>query len=48
VDLFGRYEIYKGLNLYSRIENVLNQDIVEGLGYEQPGFYGIIGIEFSL
>ncbi|MBU1056011.1 MAG: TonB-dependent receptor [Proteobacteria bacterium] len=48
VDLFGRYEILKGVNLYGRIENLTDEDIEEGLGYEQPGFYGIIGIEYLM
>ena len=48
LDLFGRREIYNGLSIYGRIENLLDEDIEEGLGYEQPGFYGIIGLEFKL
>jgi outer membrane cobalamin receptor len=48
LDVSGRCEIYEGLCLYGRIENLLDEDIEEGLGYEQPGFYGIIGIEYTL
>jgi outer membrane cobalamin receptor len=48
LDVSGRCEIYEGLCLYGRIENLLDEDIKEGLGYEQPGFYAIMGIEYSL
>lgn len=48
VDVFGRFHLTDKLDLYGRIENLLDEDIEEGLGYEQPGFYGIIGMEFKL
>lgn len=48
LDCFGRYRLTDGLSLYTHIENLLNEDIEEGLGYEQPGFYGIIGVEFKI
>lgn len=48
VDLFGHYNIYDGVSIYSRVENLLDEDIEEGAGYEQPGFYGIIGVKYEI
>lgn len=48
LDLFGHYNIYKNFSIYTRMENVLEQTIEEGLGYEQPGFYGIVGIKYEV
>ncbi len=47
-DLSGRYEVVDGLNLYTRLENIFDENIEEGMGYEQPGFYGIIGLEWDM
>lgn len=48
LDCFGRYNINDTLSIYGRIENLLDEDIEEGLGYEQPGVYAVAGIEFTL
>jgi outer membrane cobalamin receptor len=48
VDLFGRFGLTDSLNLYGRVENLLDEDIEEGLGYEQPGVYGIVGLEWTI
>ena len=48
VDCFGRYHLTDTLDLYTHIENLLDEDVEEGLGYEQPGFYGIVGVEFKM
>lgn len=48
VDLFARYNLVDNLSLYSRVENVFDEDIEEGLGYEQPGVYAVIGCEWLL
>lgn len=47
VDIFGRYQLTDHLSLYGRVENLLDEEIEEGLGYEQPGLYGIVGVTFS-
>lgn len=47
VDVWGRVEVLRGLNLYTRIENLFDEDIEEGLGYQQPGIYGIVGVEWN-
>ncbi len=47
VDLSGRANIHKNLTVYGRIENLLDADISEGLGYEQPGIYGLVGVEWK-
>ena len=48
VDIFGQYEFYKGMRVYTRIENVLDEDIEEGLGYDQPGIYAILGVKYDI
>jgi outer membrane cobalamin receptor len=45
VDVSGRYQITDQIDLHARIENLFDEYIEEGLGYEQPGVYGIIGIQ---
>ncbi len=47
-DCFGRYHLTDTLDLYTHIENLFDEEIEEGLGYEQPGFYGIVGVEFKM
>lgn len=48
VDLSGSYQFTDNLRVYGRVENLFDEDIVEGSGYEQPGTYGIFGIEVRL
>ena len=47
VDVAARYGVTDALSLYTRIENIFDEDIEEGLGYEQPGVYGIAGLDYS-
>lgn len=48
VDLSGFYYLTPRIELHARIENVLDRDIVEEMGYEQPGVYGIVGVSVKL
>ncbi len=48
VSLFGRTQLNKEFTIYGRIENLFNQEIVEEIGYEQPGLYAIAGLEWKL
>ena len=48
IDLAGRVNFSDSLAGNLRIENLLGADIEEGLGYRQPGVYGILGIEYKL
>jgi len=48
LDCFARYLLTDTVSLYTRIENLLDENIEEGLGYEEPGFYGIVGVEFKI
>ncbi len=44
VDVTGRVNLWKGLDVYTRIQNLFDEDIQEGSAYEEPGFYGIVGV----
>lgn len=46
VDVAARYAVSKDVSLYARVENVFDADAPEGLGYKQPGTYGIVGVEY--
>ncbi len=48
VSVFGRAQLNKEFTVYGRIENLFDQDIVEEIGYEQPGLYAIAGLEWKL
>lgn len=48
LDCFARYNLMDTVSMYTRVENLLDADIEEGLGYEQPGFYGVIGLELKI
>ena len=47
VDFAGRYRFWDGLSVFSRVNNVFDQDIEEGLGYKQPGVYWVVGLEWD-
>ena len=47
-DIFGNYKFANGMSLYTRVENILDKEIEEGLGYEQPGVYAIVGLKFEI
>lgn len=46
IDVSARYAVSRDATLYARVENLLDDEASEGLGYEQPGVYGIVGIEY--
>jgi outer membrane receptor protein involved in Fe transport len=46
VDVSGRYAITKGVSLFGRIENLLDDDYLDELGYAETGRYGIFGAEW--
>jgi len=48
IDLTGRMNFSDALSGYLRVENLFDKDIEEGLGYQQPGVYGILGIQYKL
>ncbi len=48
VDATGRMNFTDALSGYLRIENLFDEDIEEGLGYKQPGIYGVLGIQYNL
>ena len=48
VDLSGRYRLTDAATLTLRVENLLDETIVEGLGFEEPGRYIIAGINFRI
>ena len=47
LDLFGRYALSPTVSVYGRIENLLDEEIEEAKGYEQPGRYLIAGIDWQ-
>ena len=46
-DAAVRYELAGGLALFGRAENLFDKEYNEGTTYEQPGFYGVIGLEWD-
>lgn len=46
VDVAARYQVSKALTAYARVENLFDRDIVEEVGYKEPGAYGIVGLEY--
>jgi len=46
VDLFGRYALSENVSVFGRIENLFDEDIEEGLGFEQPGVYLTAGLDW--
>ena len=47
LDLFGRWHATSALDLYTRVQNALDHDIVEVLGYRNPGVYFVAGAKYS-
>ncbi|WP_449246089.1 TonB-dependent receptor [Desulfarculus baarsii] len=47
VDASANYVIWNGLSAFTRINNLLDAEVEEGLGYEQPGFYIIGGLQWD-
>ncbi len=48
LDVSARLSLNEKLSAYGRVENLTDEDIQEGLGYEQPGVYAIVGLEYRL
>ena len=46
-DLAAKAHINDHWSIFGRVENIFNVDIVEGLGYKQPGVNAIAGIEWQ-
>ncbi len=46
-DIAASAEVAKHWTVYGRVENLFNENIVEGLGYEQPGVYAIVGLKWK-
>lgn len=47
VSVFGRAKLNKEFTLYGRIENLFDQEVTEEIGYQQPGIYGVAGVEWK-
>lgn len=45
VDVAARYAFNRHVSVYTRIENLLDSKVQEGLGYKPRGIYGVIGLE---
>lgn len=48
LDLFGRWHATQTLDLYARVQNALDHDIVEQLGYRNPGLNFVAGVSYRL
>lgn len=45
-DLSARYQVTDAVAVYGRIENLFDENIVEEIGYDQPGRYSVVGVEY--
>ena len=48
LDLYGRFHATSHLDLSARVQNALDHDIVEILGYRSPGVYFAAGVRYRL
>jgi vitamin B12 transporter len=46
LDFFGRYHVTGHFDLYGRVQNALDQQIVQILGYRNPGVYFVAGVSY--
>ena len=46
LDLSTKLRCENGVELSTRIENLTDEKIEEGLGYEEPGLYAIVGVGY--
>ena len=46
IDLAGRYRVSESVELYARVENLLDRDYQQILGYGTPGVSGNVGAQF--
>lgn len=47
VDLSGRFELNKMVDLYARVENLLDREYQQVIGYGTPGLSGFAGAQFT-
>jgi outer membrane cobalamin receptor len=47
LDISGRFQVSKGLAMSLRVENLLDDDYLEELGYAETGRYAIFGAEYK-
>jgi vitamin B12 transporter len=47
LDFFGRYHVTSRFDLYARVQNALDHNIVEILGYKNPGIYFVAGAGYK-
>ncbi len=47
LDFFGRYHVTGHFDLYARVQNALDHDIVEIIGYKNPGVYFVAGVRYT-
>ena len=45
-DLAGRYNLWKGLSVYTRVNNIFDVEYNED-PFEMPGFYAIVGVTYT-
>jgi vitamin B12 transporter len=48
VNLAASYELIEGVEIYGRVENLLDEDYQEVLGFSSPGIGGFVGIRASM
>ncbi|NOZ68760.1 MAG: TonB-dependent receptor [Deferribacteres bacterium] len=46
-DVAARADVTENWTIYGRVENLFNENIQEGLGYEQPGVYAVTGMQWK-
>lgn len=46
VDVSGRYAVTQSLSVFGRVENLLDDDYLDELGYAETGRYGVFGAEW--
>jgi vitamin B12 transporter len=46
LDLYGRFHVTSRFDLYGRVQNALDEHIVEILGYRNPGVYFVAGVTY--
>ena len=47
VDASAKYVLWDGVSIFSRINNLLDEEIIEGMAYEQPGMYVVAGLQWD-
>ena len=47
VDLAGEFVLSESVEIYARIENLLDEDYQQVLGYGTPGLSGYVGARFA-